>query len=120
RRRWTVGGIGAALVLAVAAFVVWSFLDQADPEVRSRLVSWEVVSPHEATAELTVVRDSADVRATCELHALAADHSVVGETTERVESGPTSQSVRVTLRTEREAVSVVSEGCTASGQPRPR
>lgn len=118
RSRWTVGGIGAALLLVVVAVTLWSYVDQADPEVRSALVRYDVVSANEATGDLTVVRSSPDVPATCDLQALAADHSVVGEVTERVESGPASQTVRITLRTEREAVTVVSQGCLAPGQRR--
>jgi hypothetical protein len=120
RRRRVLVVVGGAVVLAVLATVLWSFADQADPEVRSRLIRYEVVSPREATAEITVVRATDEVVATCRLRALAADHSVVGESTHQVESGPTSAVLRVTLRTEREAVSVVSDGCTAPGQSRPR
>ncbi len=120
RQRWTVLAVGGSAAMVVLVFVLWSFLHQADPEVRSRLLRYDVVSQHEATAELTVVRAAEDVVATCRLRALAADHSVVGEATETVSSGPTSQALRVRLRTEREAVSVASDGCTAPGQTRPR
>jgi hypothetical protein len=120
RQRWLVGGVGGVVAAVVLGFVLWSFLDQADPEVRSRLTRYDVVSTHEAVADLTVVRASPGVVATCRLRALARDHSVVGEVTEQIDSGPTRQGLRVRLRTEREAVSVVSEGCTAPGQSRPR
>ena len=120
QQRWTVLGVGGTALLVVLAFVIWSFVDQADPEVRSRLTGYDVVSPHEATGDLTVVRASEGVVATCLLRALAADHSVVGESTQEVGSGPVEQALRVTVRTEREAVTVVSEGCTTADQQRPR
>ena len=120
QRRWLVAGIGSAVALVVLAVVVWSFVDHSRPEVRSGLIGYDVVSPREATAELQVVRSSDAVAATCRLHALAADHSVVGELVHAVESGPTSQVFELRLRTEREAVSVVSEGCTTPAQSRPR
>jgi hypothetical protein len=119
-QRWVVSAAAAVAALVVLVFVVWSFLDEADPEVRSQLTSYDVPGPHEATAELTVVRASPDVVATCRLRALAADHSVVGETEVTVGSGPERRAVEVTLRTEREAVTVASDGCTAPGQTRPR
>jgi hypothetical protein len=120
RQRWAVAAIGGGLALVLLTVVLWSFLDQADPEVRSRLTRYDVISPREASADIQVVRADDSVVATCRLHALAVDHSVVGEHTEVVDAGPPSQVLRVTLRTEREAVSVVSRGCTAPGQPRPR
>jgi hypothetical protein len=120
RQRRTVLVLSGVAALVVLVLVVWSFVDHADPEVRSQLTRYDVVSPHEATADLTVVRQSEEVAATCLVQALASDHSVVGESTQEVASGATEQVLRVTVRTEREAVSVVSEGCTTPDQPRPR
>jgi hypothetical protein len=120
RRRWVVGGLGAAVGLVVLAVVLWSFVDHASPQVQSGLIRYDVSSPHEATADIQVERSSGDVAASCRVRAVAADHSVVGETLERVESGPTTQVLRVTLRIERPAVSVVTDGCTTPAQSRPR
>ena len=119
-RRWLVAGIGTAVALVVLAVVLWGFVDHASPEVRSGLIRYDVVSPHEATGDIQVIRSSDEVVATCRVHAVAADHSVVGESTQQVDSGPTSQVLRVSVRTEREAVSVVSDGCTTPAQSRPR
>ena len=116
------------LVLAVAALAgvvlvavtIWSFVAQADPDVRSTLRTYDIRSEHEVVAELVVVRGDADVRATCRLHAVAEDHSTVGRAEEVVDSGATTQVLEVTIATERRAVGVVSDGCTSPGQNRPR
>ena len=86
------GSRGTNLVLAVAALAgvvlvavtVWSFLVEADPDVRSALQTYDVVSDHEVVAELVVTRASEDVRATCRLHAVAEDHSTVGRAEARL------------------------------------
>ena len=121
-------GSRANLVLAVAglaglvlvAVTVWSFLVQADPDVRSTLQTYDVRSENEVVAELTVVRGAPDVVATCRLHAVAQDHSTVGRVEQVVSSGPERQVVEVSIATERRAVGVVSDGCTTPDQKRPR
>ena len=116
------------LVLAVAALAgvalvsvtIWSFLAQADPDVRSTLRTYDVRSEHEVVAELVVARGGTDVRATCHLHAVAQDHSAVGRAERVVRSGRATQVIEVTIPTERRAVGVVSDGCTSPDQHRPR
>ncbi len=120
RHRLLVAGIGGGLAAVLLAVVIWSFVDRSVPQVRSQLVRYDVVAVHRAVADLTVVRADSSVVATCRLQAVARDHSVVGEVTEVVDSGPASQTLRVELRTEREAVSVVPQGCTTPDQNRPR
>ena len=115
-----VGAIGAAVAAVVLGVVVWSFVDQSAPQVRSQLLRYDVVGPHLAVADLTVVRSDSSVEATCLLQAVAGDHTVVGEVSQVVDSGPVSQTLRIELRTEREAVTVRPQGCTTPDQPRPR
>jgi len=54
------------------------------------------------------------------LRAYAPDHNVVGELSVAVDSGPTTASMRSTLRTERRASSIELVGCTAAGQSQQR
>ncbi len=119
-RRRLVAGIGGAVAAVVLAVVVWSFVAQSTPQVRSQLVRYDVVDTHRVVADLTVKRADESLRASCRLQAVAEDHSVVGELTHVVDSGPASQTLRLQLRTERAAVSVVSQGCTTADQTRPR
>jgi hypothetical protein len=93
---------------------------QSTPEVQSQLTYYRVVSEHNSEASITVVRQSVDIEATCHLRALSLDHSVVGEIDVVIDSGPKSQSVDVTVRTEREATNVELLGCITENQPRPR
>jgi hypothetical protein len=109
--------VGATVVLAVVGLVwlAWAAFFHGSPEVRSELVSFEVVSSSETTARVDV-RLEGDVQATCRLRALAADKTAVGE----VAFTPTDGNNDVVIRTEREATAVEKIGCTAAGQPRPR
>ena len=97
-----------------------AFAVQADPDVRSTLRTYDVVSENEVRAELVVDRADSSVRATCRLHAVAQDHSTVGRVEQVVEAGEPTQVVAVTIATERRAVGVVSDGCTTPDQKRPR
>jgi hypothetical protein len=119
RRRFLVGLVAVAAVAGLT-WLVWAIVQQGTPEVRSELVSYDIVDEHEATAVLSVNRSSSDVRATCFLRALAEDHSIVGELTEVVDGAPAEQQVTVSIRTERRATSVERLGCTAPGQNRRR
>lgn len=109
-----------ALVVAGGGYVVWGMLLHSSPEVRSRLLTFDVVGEHATVATLNVVRSDEDIQAVCRLQALAANHAVVGEVDVPVTTGPQEQLVQVEIRTEREATSVASSGCTTPGQARPR
>ena len=118
--RVVAGVLVGALLVSAAGFLSWTVLFHADPEVRSQVMSFDVVSDHEAEAVLQVVREHRTTEALCRLQALAEDHAVVGELTRRVADGPEDQILSVSIRTERRATTVASIGCTAPGQPRPR
>jgi hypothetical protein len=120
RRTNLVLAVAALAGVVLVAVTIWSFVDQADPDVRSTLQTYDLASENEAVAELVVVRSDSDVRATCKLHAVAEDHSTVGRSTVTVETGAPRQVVEVRIATERRAVSVVSDGCTTPDQQRPR
>ena len=110
-------GVGLTVVLAVVGLVwlAWAAFFHGTPEVRSELVSFEVVSSSETTARIDVRLDG-DVQATCRVRALAEDKTAVGE----LAFTPTEGNNTVTIRTEREATAVEKIGCTAEGQSRPR
>ena len=120
RRTNLVLAVAALAGVVLVAVTIWSFVDQADPDVRSTLQTYDLTSENEAVAELVVVRADSGVRATCKLHAVAEDHSTVGRATVAVEAGAPRQVVEVRIPTERRAVSVVSDGCTTPDQRRPR
>lgn len=109
--------IGLTVALAVVGLVwlAWAAFFHGSPEVRSELVSFEVVSSSETTARVDVRLDD-DVDATCRLRALAADKTAVGE----IAFTPVNGNNDVVIRTEREATAVEKLGCTAPGQSRPR
>jgi hypothetical protein len=120
RRPLLVAG-AAALALAFLGWLTWVMLEHGDPEVTSRLTSFEVVDEHTATATFTVVRRTAEVRASCLVRAQAPDHSVVGELNVAVgPGGEQTQTLTETVRTEREATAVEMVGCRAEGQSRRR
>lgn len=112
--------VGAAALVAVAflAWLAWTALSHAEPEVSSALVTYDVVDEHTATARVDVRIDEAVV-ASCLLRAYAEDHTVVGERSfEATASSGTSYDQEI--RTERRATSVELVGCTTPDQSRPR
>ena len=118
--RLVAGVLVGALVAGAGGFLGWTVLFHGDPAVRSQLLTYDVLSEHEAQALLQVVRADPTTEAVCRLQALAEDHAVVGEVTLSVTEGPVDQTLSAPVRTERRATSVASLGCTAPGQPRPR
>lgn len=109
-----------ALVVGGGGYVIWGMVFHSTPEVRSRLISFEVVDEHLTRATLHVVRADEDTQASCRLRAVAPNHAVVGESEVPVTSGPEAQMLQVEIRTERASTSVASLGCTAPDQARPR
>ena len=120
-RRPLVVGLVALLGVVFVGWVLWAMLEHGNPEVSSDLVSFEIVDEHTATATFTVDRRSADVAASCLLRAQAADHSVVGELNVDVPAGGAErQTLRASVRTEREATTVDLIGCRTEEQSRRR
>jgi hypothetical protein len=116
-RRPLVVALAVVLAVALGSWLTWVMLFQSRPEVTSQLVGYEVQGEHRATATYSVVRRGADVRASCLLRALSDDHTVVGELTVPVTSGPTSVQITSTVRTVREAGSVQLLGCSTPERP---
>ncbi len=114
RRTAIIVASGLVGVLALT-WLAWTTFFHANPDVSSELVSWDVVDDHAVTARVDVVIRDDDVRATCEVRAVAADHTVVGEATFTPEDGRNA----VQVRTERRATSVENVGCTTPDQHRP-
>lgn len=117
RRTAVLVGSGILGLLAVT-WLAWSTLFHASPDVSSEIVGWEVVDDHAITAQVDVVLrgDGEDLHATCQVRAIAADHTVVGEASFVPEDGRNE----VEVRTERRATAVESVGCTTPDQRRPR
>jgi hypothetical protein len=109
-----------ALVVSGVGFLSWTVLFHSTPEVTSQLSTYEVVDDHTAVANVTVLRESQFTEASCELVAIAEDHTIVGQLTFPVVDGPEKQTLQVRIRTERRATSIDKVGCTSPGQARPR
>ncbi len=109
----TASGLVGALALS---WLAWTTLFHSTPDVSSEIVGWEVVDDHSVTARIDVVIRGGDVRATCRVQAIAADHVVVGAVTFVPREGRNA----VDVRTERRATSIENVGCTTEGQERPR
>jgi hypothetical protein len=116
--------IALTLIVVLGAtsigFVGWVALLQSTPEVQSRLTYFDFPDDNTAVARLTVVRDDETTIATCLLQAVSEDHMLVGESEITVTTGPATQSVEVTIPTERRATTVRTDGCTTGEQSRPR
>jgi hypothetical protein len=110
----------AAVAVLGLVWLVWVTLFHGRPMVTSKLVGFDVGGEHIATARFSVVRRESDVRASCLLRAYADDHSIVGERTVPVTSGPTTRIVDAAVRTERRATALEVMGCTAPGQQQRR
>jgi len=110
----------AGLVLSGIGFLGWAVLSTSTPEVQSKVTAFSFPSEHEAVATITVKRAGQDTVATCVLTAVSADHAVVGQREIIVSSGPTEQTLQVSIETERVATTIDTQGCTAPGQERPR
>ena len=119
-RRPLVVGVVVLLAVAGLGWLLWAVLFHGRPQVTSEVVGFDVAGEHQAVARFRVVRRAADVEASCLLRAFADDHSVVGERTVRVTSGPLASTRSAAVRTERRATTVDVVGCTAPGQNQAR
>jgi Domain of unknown function (DUF4307) len=117
RRTAVLVAAGLVGVLALS-WLAWTTVFHATPEVRSQIVGWEVVDDHAVTARVDVAirGDTEGLAATCQVRAIAADHTVVGEAS----FTPTAGRNEVEVRTERRATAVENVGCTTADQQRPR
>src|SRR5262245_53041705 len=115
RRPVTIAGV-VLVALVALGWLAWGIVVQSTPKVQSELITFHVVDAHSATARVDVSLASGTHDPRCTVQALASDHSVVGE----LVFTPTDGTNVVTVRTEREATSVVVPGCIADGQDRPR
>jgi hypothetical protein len=110
----------AVLAATSIGFVGWVALLQSTPQVQSRLTYFQFPDDNTAVARLTVVRETPSTIATCRLMAVSEDHMLVGEAEITVTTGEATQSVEVTIPTERRATTVTTDGCTTNEQSRPR
>jgi hypothetical protein len=118
---------GVVVVAATGlAWLLWAAFYHANPQVASRLVSYDVVDTHPVDVTIQVDR-ATEVTATCRVLAEASDHAVVGDLTFRVRpesvgsrTGRTTSTEQVTIVTDREATTAVLRGCTTDQQHQPR
>jgi len=118
RRRALIGVI-VAVAVVFAVWLGWTVYEHATPQVTSELETFSVEDDHTVTAVLVVTLADSDVQASCTLRAYAEDHTTVGELTFTPDPTEGRRQVQ-TIRTDRRATSVESQGCTAPGQDRPR
>jgi hypothetical protein len=119
-RRRLVIALSGVVGLVALAWLAWAVWFQSNPDVTSSLNTFHVVDAHSATASVAVRTAEKDVKASCLVRAVGADHSVVGELNFAVTGVKGTIHRDVTLRTEREATSVEMVGCTTKDQSRPR
>jgi hypothetical protein len=120
RTRYVTLGVVIALVAAGLGWFVWAGIAYIHPQVASQLLGFTVDSPTQLTARIQVDRATEGTQATCLVQAIAVDHSIAGEVSVPVSSGPRSQTLSVAIRTEQPGTAAKLIGCTAAGQPRPR
>jgi hypothetical protein len=118
-RRRVVIAASAVLALAFLGWLGWVVYETLTPQVTSSLESFHIDDAHTATAVVAVSLSSADVEATCQLRAYAADHTTVGATSFTPDPSK-GQRQTVQIKTERLATAIESLGCTAPGQDKPR
>ena len=113
-RRPLVIAVAAVVAAAGTVWLVWAILLHSSPPVQAQLVSYRTPAEHSIVARLPVARSADDVKASCLLRALAADHTVVGELSFTVgSSSPTTTTLERSVRTERRATTVELTGCSA-------
>lgn len=119
RPRTAVAVLAAALAAVAAGWLVWTAWFHSTPDATSQLVGYDVVDVHTATGTVDVALDDGVDPSTvrCTLRAFAWDHATVGELV--FSPGGSGRQV-LEMRTEREATSVESVGCTTPEQRRPR
>jgi hypothetical protein len=108
-----------AVAVVFLGWLAWTVAGHTRTQVTSELETWSVVDSSSVTAVLVVRLRDDDVEATCRLRAFADDHTTVGEVVFTPDPAA-GRRQEVLIRTEREATSVESLGCTADGQNRPR
>ncbi len=113
QRRLTLVAV-AAVALALLTWVAWAAWSHGRPDVKGRLNSYDVVSPHEVTVVIDVHRRSGDP-VTCTVQAQAEDHVVVGEDEVEIPAGDSGDvQTTATVRTDREATTATVTQCVVS------
>lgn len=120
RSRRAVIAVAVGLCALGLGWLTWATALNITPDVSSALIGFTTNSNQQMTVKVQVSRTETTTPATCLLQALAEDHSVVGEVTVPVVSGPKKQTLQVTIRTVARGVAVNLIGCTTPSQSRPR
>jgi len=100
-----------ALAAVLLAWLVWAAWQHATPDVRGELRGYEVVSDHEISVKIDVVR-SGGAAVACTVRALAEDHSVVGEDVVTLAAGEAgSLGIEASIETDRRATAATVTDC---------
>ena len=112
RPRWLWPAIAAVGVLIGIAWAAWVGF-QPKP-VSAQLYGYDIVDDHRVNITLDVHRPD-PLAVTCTVYAQAEDHSIVGEKTVRVPADDRENArVRISLETERRAVTGVLRTCQSA------
>ena len=105
----------AATCLALLGWLVWAALSAASPEVRSTLISYDVVDERQVQVRFEVTGDK-DAAFVCRVEAADSSGEVVGVTEVEIERGTERHRVRSALGTRSRAATVTVAGCRVRAQ----
>lgn len=108
RRLWLVAALGAAVLLA---WLGWSVVRAASPEVRVADASFAVQGPDRVRLGFAVTRRDPRATVRCAVSAENDRHTVVGYRLVTVPPGRAHEVLAVTIRTQEPAVAAQSERC---------
>lgn len=122
--RWPVYVV-SVLVAAFVVWMAWAYWAEIHPKVTSGETNYNLNSQGSlakgtlaSTVTFQVIRANKSVHATCTVQALAKDHSVIGQLTDKAipMSAPTNTTITWSIPTYRSAFAINWIGCTAPGQ----
>jgi len=106
----------AATCLALLGWLVWAALAAATPDVRSTLISYDVIDERQVQVRFSVTADK-DASVVCRLEAAAASGEVVGLTEVELEPGPRElRQLATKFATRSRAATVTVAGCRVRAQ----
>jgi len=118
-RRLALAALATTIVVASLAWLLWTLLFHASPDIASEEIGHEIVGDHLATVEVRIEMGDDVEDPECALRAISHDKAIVGEAV--YVPDPDAGAVHeIEVRTDRRATTVEWIGCKAEGQPRYR
>lgn len=114
-RRKALIAFSGVIALVFVGWVLWVATYHSSPDVKSDLISFDVVDDHTVNVELRVTFDDGQ-EPDCLVRAQSEDKSIVGERS----FAPLQGRQEVTIRTDRLATAAEVLGCRTDDQPRRR